>query len=176
MRRPSSLLGMKKRMAIPSHGVLGPAPPHLLVAVAVGGAGRKGQIYHPVVGQTDLLPAAVVKRGGGGAAVLSGGSGLGEIGEIFRAVGEVALHRRCVAERETPAVVDEPRLADAGRCVLRLGAEGHEEEQYGKKACPGPSKGRECMAEESLPRTVGNLFLHCHHYTFLSFKFVGCGR
>lgn len=78
-----------------------------------------------------MLPSGVIELGVRRALVLS--NGLGEVGEVFRSVGEVGLHGGGVAEVECPVVIDE-------RC-LALGCGGREsegEEHQGVSFHPNP--------------------------------------
>ncbi len=91
-------------LAVPARGVLGIAPAHGLVAVALAGLRGEGKVRHPVVRKVHRLPGAVVKIHGVGALVVDGGR-LGPVGEILRSAAEIGLLGSGVPQGETPALV-----------------------------------------------------------------------
>ena len=121
--------GDGEMVPVPSNVVLRIAPPYLLIAMGVARLGRKGEVNDPVVRERDPLPGGVVERRVGRTLVLS--DSLGKIGEVFRAVLEIALHGRRIAKGERPIVINEMGLS-----LRQSGRQAGRKSQNGVKCCP----------------------------------------
>ena len=108
---PYLLAGILRRNlqvpAVPTDRIARILPPDAFVAVGMARLLAVGKVHHPVVGEAHGLPGGVVESGHDGSMAVIRTHYLAIVGEVFRAVGEIALHGGCVAQRKSPVVVQQ---------------------------------------------------------------------
>ena len=96
-----------KMLTVPAHGIGRILPSDTFVAVGMAGLGAERQVYHPVVGQVDNLPCAVVEGRIHRRNALVHQSRFGYGSEVFGKMVIIQLRRCGVSRRKRPSVVQQ---------------------------------------------------------------------
>ena len=130
-REPLAEVGLVdvEGLAVPPHTRSRILIAHGLIAMRLARAAVVGQRCHPVVGQSDSFPTAVVELRRVGSGIVDG-IGFGEIIEILGAAAEVFRCVAGIAESKFPAVVQANGLPDALATGCRYRQKQKKEENY----------------------------------------------